>query len=135
MSTADLSPGLYQAEIAGMMQPGGVSPAREGETVVLFRLTEPNKEDKRNPQIGLGGRVARAHYALEHPNPATAEEARERLSGLLTATGADTLDETIGSIVWIRVARAILQSDPSRYQTIVVEVLPLFDPRTREFVQ
>jgi hypothetical protein len=98
---------------------------------VLFRLTEPGKDHSGHPQAGLGGRIARAWFALEDENPRTRDAAKARLDVLKIAAGAQKIDDAIGSIVRIRVARVVMRSDPSRYKSAVVHVLSLDDEAPR----
>jgi hypothetical protein len=120
----ELPPGEYQAEVAAIVED-------DKETTVYFRLTDPPKD---HPQAGLGGRIARAWFDLQSVNPVTAAEEERKAAAILQACDAVTLKDCVGSIVRIRVARQIRRSDPSRYRTAVVEVLPLADPNVKGYV-
>ena len=127
----DVPPGEYQAVVRASIKTGE-------DTVVLFELTEPDRvHDKHNPQIGLGGRVARMWLSLDHENPVTQREAEARLSGLLQAAEkpeAKKIEEILGAVVWVRVSRVIMRSDPSRYKSAVIEARsPNYTPP--DFVQ
>lgn len=126
----DIPPGEYQAEVSAVIQGAGIGVPPE--TIVLFRLTEPGKGSG-HPQAGLGGRIARAWFALDDENPRTRDAAKARLDALKIAAGAQKIDDAIGSIVRIRVARVVMRSDPSRYKSAVVHVIPP-RPSAPEFV-
>lgn len=134
-ATNDLPPGRYQAEATSLiksMGPLGTPP----ETIVVFTLTEPDAKQikKKNPQTGLGGRKARMWLALEAENPVERKEAETLMLQLLDAVGEDDLDDVLGGLVWIRVARVVMRSDPGRYKSAVVEVEP-FRTQNRKFVE
>ena len=196
----DLSPGEYQVEVAAVVSDAHAAHTLPPpQTIVLFRLTTPDPDDKKNPQRDLGGRICRAWFDLHSENPATkaaritlaaggdpilefglrraqgidgaitasraayvggmpftdypnyvglhvnltgcyaalgreadarAAGAEGKLDKLLDAVGTDDLQEAIGRVLWVRLARVVMRSDPSRYKTAAVEFLPLIpDPR------
>ena len=125
---AYLPSGTWQAEFVLDI------PSRSfGETVLRFRLTEP--ESKSHLQAGMGGRMARAWLLLENPNTITKAHALEKRDELLRAVGAQTLVAARGRILRIRVERVVMRSDPSRYKSAVVEFLPLVDESVKKYVE
>jgi hypothetical protein len=125
----DIPPGEYQAVVRSTIKGRGIH--ADPETIVLFEITEPNPPTDAEPrspgenQRGLGGRIARAWFQLGDENPATRGEAENRLDTLLWACDASTVEEAVGSVVRIRVARVVMRSDPSRHKSAVVFVQPI----------
>jgi len=124
----NLPSGVYQAEFVTDI------PTRSmGETILKFRLTEPS--DKKHPQRGMGGRIARAWLLFDDPNPITKTKALEKRGELLQAVGAQTVVAARGRLLRIRVERIVMRSDPSRYKSAVVEFLPLVDKDVKKYVE
>lgn len=125
----DIPPGDYQAVVHSTIKGRGIH--SDPETIVLFEITkpaEPTSAEPRPPgieQSGLGGRIARAWFELGDENPATRAEAENRLDALLLACDASQIEDTVGCVVRIRVARVVMRSDPSRYKSAVVFVSPV----------
>lgn len=125
----DIPPGEYQAVVRSTIKGRGIH--SDPETIVLFEITEPAAPTKAEPnppgveQTGLGGRIARAWFELGDENSATRAEAENRLNALLWACDASQIEDTVGCVVRIRVARVVMRSDPSRYKSAVVFVSPI----------